>query len=107
MLGLSFTEIHERNVRIDVLAETFAPRKRLWIELLGTSFLLISFTAFVVWFSIPFFMSSWEAGEISAAPGGLPYRWFLKSFLVTAFVLLVLAGLSRLTRVWVALFARP
>ncbi len=107
MLGLSFTEMHERNVRIDVLAETFAPRTRLWIELFGTGFLLISFTSFIVWFSIPFFMSSWEAGEISAAPGGLPYRWFLKSFLVTAFALLALAGLSRLTRVWVALFARP
>jgi TRAP-type mannitol/chloroaromatic compound transport system permease small subunit len=44
--------------------------------------------------------------EISAAPGGLPYRWFLKSFLVTAFVLLALGGLGRLTRVWAALFGR-
>ncbi|MCB1943431.1 MAG: TRAP transporter small permease subunit [Candidatus Accumulibacter sp.] len=106
MLGLSFTEIHERNVRIDVFAERLAPRTRLWIELLGISLLLLTFTGFVVWFSVPFFMSSYEMQEVSAAPGGLPYRWFLKSFLITAFVLLALAGLGRLTRVWVALFGR-
>ena len=71
-----------------------------------TSLLLLIFSGFVVWFSVPFFMSSWELSEISAAPGGLPYRWFLKSFLVTAFVLLALSGLGRLTRVWAALFGR-
>lgn len=104
-LGLSFTEVHERNVRIDVLAENFRPRTRLWIEFFGTIALLLSFTVFIAWSSVPFFMSSWELGEISAAPGGLPYRWFLKSFLITAFALLALAGLSRLTRVCAALFA--
>jgi TRAP-type mannitol/chloroaromatic compound transport system permease small subunit len=106
MLGLSFTEVHERNVRIDVLAESFSLRTRLWIELLGICLLLLTFASFVVWFSVPFFISSWELGEVSAAPGGLPYRWFLKSFLVTAFVLLALGGLGRLTRVWAALFGR-
>lgn len=104
MLGLAFTDMRERNVRIDALAERFQPRTRLWIELFGTSFLLMTFTVFIVWFSVPFFLSSWELNETSAAPGGLPYRWFLKSFLITGFALLALSGLSRLSRVWVALF---
>jgi TRAP-type mannitol/chloroaromatic compound transport system permease small subunit len=41
-----------------------------------------------------------QLNEVSAAPGGLPYRWVLKSFLVTAFALLALVALGRLTRVW-------
>ena len=104
MLGLSFTEMRERNVRIDVLAEGWQPRTRLWIELGGIVFLLLTFSLFSLWFAVPFFLTSYELHEVSAAPGGLPYRWFLKSFIVTAFVLLALAGLSRLSRVWVALF---
>jgi TRAP-type mannitol/chloroaromatic compound transport system permease small subunit len=104
MLGLAFTEVRERNVRIDVLAERWNPRTRLWIELFGIAGLLLTFTFFIIWFALPFFVSSWELKEVSAAPGGLPYRWFLKSFIVTAFVLLALAGLSRLSRVWAALF---
>ncbi|HAU58556.1 MAG TPA: C4-dicarboxylate ABC transporter permease [Comamonadaceae bacterium] len=106
MLGLSFTEVRERNVRIDVLAENFSQKTRLWIELFGITVFLLSFTLLVIWFAMPFVVTSWQLNEVSAAPGGLPYRWVLKSFLVTAFALLALAGLSRLTRVWVALFGR-
>jgi TRAP-type mannitol/chloroaromatic compound transport system permease small subunit len=104
MLGLAFTEVRERNVRIDVLAERWKPRTRLWIELFGITGLLLTFSGFIIWFALPYFLTSWELKEVSAAPGGLPYRWFLKSFIITAFVLLALAGLSRLSRVWVALF---
>ena len=106
MLGLSFTEVRERNVRIDVLAESFSQKTRLWIELFGITVFLLSFSLLVIWFAVPFVVTSWQLNEVSAAPGGLPYRWVLKSFLVTAFALLALAGLSRLTRVWMALFGR-
>jgi TRAP-type mannitol/chloroaromatic compound transport system permease small subunit len=106
MLGLSFTEIRERNVRIDVLAERWHPRTRHWVELLGLVFLLLPFTFVIIFYALPFFASSYSLNEVSAAPGGLPYRWFLKSFIVTAFVLLALAALGRLTRVWVALFGQ-
>lgn len=104
MLGLSFTELHERHVRIDVLAAGFTSRTRLWIELLGISCFLMTFALLVIWFATPFVVSSWELSEVSAAPGGLPYRWAIKSFMVTAFALLALVGMSRLTRVWTALF---
>lgn len=104
MLGLSFTELKERNVRIDVLAENFSPRTRLWIELLGTLVLFLPLMIAIVWHAIPYFMASWRLNEVSAAPGGLPYRWFLKSFIITAIALLALVGTARLTRVWVALF---
>jgi len=106
MLGLSFTEMRERNVRIDVLAERFSHRKRLWIELFGLLLLFLPLTIFVLWAAVPFFWSSFELRETSPAAGGLPYRWFLKSFIITAFALLVLVGLGRLTRVWAALSAR-
>ena len=106
LLGLSFTEVHERNVRIDVLAEGWSQRTRLWIELFGICCFLLSFSLIVVWFAIPFVVTSWQLNEVSASPGGLPWRWALKSFLVTAFVLLALAGMGRLTRVWAALRAR-
>ncbi len=106
LLGLAFTEMHERHVRIDVLAESFSRKTRLWIELLGISCFLLTFSLMVVWFATPFVISSWELAEVSAAPGGLPYRWAIKSFMVTAFVLLTLVAMGRLTRVWSALFGR-
>lgn len=103
MLGLAFTEIRQRHVRIDVLSEHWPRRRRLWVEFGGIVFLLLPFAAFMVWFAVPFVAVSWRLNEVSAAPDGLPYRYLLKSFIVTAFVLLGLAGVSRLSRVWAAL----
>ncbi len=105
MLGLGFTDMRERNVRIDVVAERLRQRTRLYIELFGLVVLFLSFCLMVIWFAVPFFMSSFQLNETSAAPGGLPYRWVLKSFIITGFGLLALSGLGRLTRVWAALRA--
>lgn len=103
ILGLGFTEMRERNVRIDVLAERFSQRKRLYIEMFGLAFLLLGTCSMLLWFAVPFVATSFQLHETSASPGGLPYRWILKSFIVTGFGLLTLAGLGRLSRVWVAL----
>lgn len=103
LLGLAVTETHERHVRIDVLAEMLPHRLRLWIELFGIAFLLLTFVGVMLWYSVPFVITSYQLHEVSAAPDGLPYRWVLKSFIVTAFVLLGLAGLSQMSRVVSAL----
>jgi len=105
MLGLGFTEMRERNVRIDVLAERFSQRKRLYIEMFGLAVLLLGTCLMLLWFAVPYALTSLQLNETSAAPGGLPYRWILKSFIVTGFGLLALAGVGRLSRVWVALRA--
>ena len=57
----------------------------------------------LVGFAVPYVKTYYPPHEVSAAPDGLPYRWVLKSFVVTAFSLLFLAGLSRLSRVIAAL----
>jgi TRAP-type mannitol/chloroaromatic compound transport system permease small subunit len=103
MLGMAITEIRERNVRIDVLAEKFSYRTRLRIELFGIVCFLIPVCSVVLWFAAPFFWTSFQLSEISASPGGLPYRWFLKSFIPSSFILLLLAAISRLSRVIQAL----
>lgn len=103
LLGLAVTETRERHVRIDVLAERLPHRLRLWIELLGIACLLLTFVGVMLWFAVPFVVNSYQLHEVSAAPDGLPYRWVLKSFIITSLLLLGLAGLSRLTRVVVAL----
>jgi TRAP-type mannitol/chloroaromatic compound transport system permease small subunit len=77
---------------------------KLWIELLCIVLWLLPFIALVVWYSVPFIAYSFRINEISEAPGGLPYRWVIKSFLFIGFVVLGAAVVSRLTRVLAALF---
>jgi TRAP-type mannitol/chloroaromatic compound transport system permease small subunit len=99
MLALPLTEIRERHVRIDVFAEHWPLRRRLWIELGGLLLFLLPFAVFAAWWSVPYVWNSWQVGEISSAPDGLPYRYVLKGFITVTFVLLAMAALSRLSRV--------
>jgi TRAP-type mannitol/chloroaromatic compound transport system permease small subunit len=92
------------HVRIDVLAEHYPNRIKCWIELLGILVFLLPFIVVVVWYSIPFIAYSIRINEISEAPGGLPYRWAIKAFLLVGFLLLGAATLARLSRVVKALF---
>ncbi len=107
LLGLSYCYQSDEHVRVDVLHERISPRARAWIELYGILLLLLPFTTLILIYSFPFVAYSFQTGEVSSAPGGLPLRWLIKSILPLGFVLLALATVSRLTRVWSFLFQMP
>jgi TRAP-type mannitol/chloroaromatic compound transport system permease small subunit len=108
LAGLSYCMQADAHVRIDVVRERLRPRLQAWIELYGLLLLLFPFTALICVFAVPFVADSFNRGEISPSPGGLPYRWLIKSALFGGFALLALAGISRLSRVWTFLFrAQP
>ena len=90
----------DSHVRIDVISSQLSQRTQAWIELYGTLLLLLPFVVMILVFSIPFVMHSFEVGEISASPGDLPFRWLLKAMIPTMLMLLLLAMISRLSRVW-------
>lgn len=94
------------HVRIDIFAERFSNRTKCWVELACILLWLAPFVLVVLWYSVPFIAYSLRIGEISEAPGGLPYRFAIKAFLFIGFFFLALATLSRLSRVLKALRAR-
>jgi TRAP-type mannitol/chloroaromatic compound transport system permease small subunit len=107
LIGLSYCADIDRHVRVDVLAERWPLRRRAWIELAGLTFFMLPFVLVIAIWSVPYVVSSWEFKEVSTAPGGLPYRWFLKSFMVIGMALLALTALSRITRCTTLLFDFP
>lgn len=107
LVGLSFCYVADDHVRVDLLHERLGLRTRAVIELLGILFLLLPFALTVLWYALPFVQYSFETREISMAPGGLPYRWAIKAVLLLGFALLLIAMLSRLSRVCSLLFHFP
>ncbi len=104
LIGLSSAYVSDSHIRVDVLRERLSPTTLAWIELYGILLLLIPFILLVLFASFPFVSYSFATGEVSEAPGGLGYRWLIKSVLVIGFALLLLASVSRLSRVWSFLF---
>ena len=104
LLGIGYTFQVDRHIRVDLLHEKLNPRTKAWLELYGILLCVLPFVTLILVFAAPFIRTSFELGEVSVSPGGLPWRWAIKSMLFVGFFLLLLAAISRLSRVWVYLF---
>lgn len=104
LVGLSYCLVADDHVRVDLLHDRLSLKTQAWVELVGIIFLLTPFLMIVLWYAIPFITYSYELSEVSEAPGGLPYRWIIKSVLFVGFALLTLATLSRFSKVISLLF---
>jgi TRAP-type mannitol/chloroaromatic compound transport system permease small subunit len=96
--AMSFALVVDAHIRIDLLSTRFRKRTTSWIEVIGTLVFLLPYCALVLIYSVDFVSHSFASGEVSNSPGGLPYRWMIKSMLPLAFMLVAIAAISRLTR---------
>lgn len=103
MFGVSYAQVTDSHIRVDLFHATLSERARFKWEVFGIVFLLFPFIFVVFDSSLPFVYDAWRIGESSASPTGLPYRWLIKSVIPISFALLFLASLARLIRVVAAL----
>lgn len=94
MLGAAYTLKHAAHVRVDVFYNRLSVRGRALVDILGTVFLLVPMTAFIVAVSWDYVAVAWQIREGSRESGGLPYPFvpLLKSIIpLTGGLLLVQA----------------
>ncbi|BDY11875.1 TRAP transporter small permease subunit [Hydrogenimonas cancrithermarum] len=94
LLGLSYALKHDKHVRVDILYTRFSPRLKEIVRIVSMLFFVIPLGLLVVWFSWDFVAQSFAQHEMSPDPGGLCCRYIIKSFVIAAFVLLVLQAVS-------------
>jgi TRAP-type mannitol/chloroaromatic compound transport system permease small subunit len=102
LFGMSYALRHGDHVRVDILYATFGPRTKIAIELVS-AVLAMAFALIVVWLSIPYVDQSWSIGEGTANPGGIEYRYIIKSIIPVGFALLFIQSLSQAIRSCLAL----
>jgi len=93
-LVLGYGLIYNSHVRIDLIRENLAFRKKAWLEFAGLTFLMLPFCAVVIWFAYDYVLASYAVQEGSVSTVGLPYRWMIKSVLVIGLVVALLAGIA-------------
>ena len=102
LLGAGFALKEDAHVRVDVVYGRLSARARAAINVVGSVFMLLPFSIFVLWVSWPSIRNSWAVREASPDPGGLP-RYPLKAVIIAAFVLLVAQGVSEFLKDWATL----
>jgi TRAP-type mannitol/chloroaromatic compound transport system permease small subunit len=103
-LVLGYGCIHNSHVRVDLVREHLAYRKKAWLEFLGCSFFMIPYCLIVIYFAIYFTYESYKIGEISASTVGLTHRWIIKSVLVFGLCVAAISGFAIWLQALIVLF---
>jgi TRAP-type mannitol/chloroaromatic compound transport system permease small subunit len=97
MIGAAWTMKTNEHVRVDVISSKLAKRTRDRIEVLGLIAFFFPFALVHLYYSYPFFMTSFRTQEMSTNAGGL-IIWPAKFLVLFGFFLLTLQGVSQLIK---------
>ena len=97
LLGTPFALTKDGHVRVDIFYEKWSDKVKAWVNLGGAMIFVLPFAVLVCWYGIDFAKDSYDMGEGSGDPGGLPYRWIIKSMIPVSFALMAVAGLGMVT----------
>ena len=94
LFGMSYALRHGEHVRVDVLYASFSQRTK---DLVGviTAAIAMTVSVIIIYFSLHYVAQSWNVGEGSANPGGIPARYILKSLIPIGFALFFLQSLAQ------------
>lgn len=96
LLGIPYTIKAGGHVRVDIIYERLSHKAQAVVDIAGTLLFLLPFCLLVAYFGVDFAKESFALQETSGDPGGLPYRWLIKSVISLSFVFMAISGLGLL-----------
>lgn len=98
LLGISYALKEGAHVRVDIFYASFKPQTQAYIDIFSYLFLVLPFSLLIIYMGFDFVMQSFVQSEGSSDPGGLPYRFIVKSIMLFSFALLLLQALSEIIK---------
>jgi len=102
LLGMSYALRHGEHVRVDIFFSKYREKTKIILEI-ATAAISLIVCLIVIRLSIPYVLQSWNYGEGSANPGGIPYRYVLKAFIPFGFALFALQSFADAIKWWLKL----
>lgn len=94
LLGISYTLKEDGHVRVDLIYDRLTEKKKAKINMVGSAIFIIPVALLIGVESIPYVIESFNSNEISPDPGGLEYRWIVKSLIPLSFFLLIITAIG-------------
>jgi TRAP-type mannitol/chloroaromatic compound transport system permease small subunit len=94
LLGISYTLKEDGHVRVDLIYDRLTQKKKAKINMVGSAIFIIPVALLIGIESIPYVVESFNSNEISPDPGGLEYRWIVKSLIPLSFFLLIITAIG-------------
>lgn len=94
LLGSAFTFQHNGHVRVDMFYRKFSEKKQACVNLFGSLLFMLPVSLYIGIICFQYVLDSWRLLEGSREPGGLPFVYILKSFLLIFAVSMVLQAIA-------------
>jgi len=94
LFGIAYTLKHSSHVRVDIFYTSYSKKVKRLINIVSSLFFVIPFSILIIYISIDFVLLSYMQNEVSSNPGGLEYRFLVKSLLPLSFMFLILQAIS-------------
>ncbi len=98
LLSIAYTLRNNAHVRVDIFYEKFSPKTKAVVNIISFLLFVLPLSFLIVYIGIGFVELSFVQHEASSDPGGLKYRWIVKSLMPLAFVLLALQAIKELVK---------
>ncbi len=98
LIGASFAMENDEHVRVDLFYQNYSSKAKAWTNLLGHIVFLLPWTLVVIYTSYKFAANSYSFNEGSPNPGGLPFRYMIKSVIVIGFILVLVQAISQISK---------
>jgi len=94
LLGVAYTLKEDGHVRVDLVYDRLTPQKKSMINMIGSVLFILPIALLVGISSIDNAYEAFLSMEQSGDPGGLQYRWIVKSLIPLSFFLLIITTIG-------------
>jgi TRAP-type mannitol/chloroaromatic compound transport system permease small subunit len=98
LLASAYTYQQGGHVRVDVFYRRYSEKTKHVVDLCGSLFLMLPVATYIAITCWPYVMESWQIFEGSREPGGLPFLYLLKSFMLIFAIMMVLQAISEVIK---------
>ena len=93
LFGIAYTLRENAHVRVDIFYTSYTEKTKALLNTISAVFFILPFSFLIIYIGIDFVQMSFSQMEASSNPGGLEYRFLVKSLLPLSFAFLSLQAL--------------
>lgn len=88
LFGIAYTLREGAHVRVDIFYASFSQKTKALIDIISSLFFILPFSLLIIYIGVDFVAMSYLQNEASSNPGGLEYRFLVKSLMPLSFLFL-------------------
>lgn len=100
LFAISYALREDSHVRVDIFYASFSQKTKIIVDGMSMLFFVLPLSFLIVYIGVDFVILSFAQNEVSSNPGGLEYRFLVKSLMPLSFLLLGLQAMEELKNLY-------